>query len=233
MSEEPTPTASEIQLKIRELLGRATLLRTKGQRQQALQLAQQAVGMDDESWEAHELAGDLLLELGRGDYALDSYRRARELNPSRTSLEDKIARAALARAARLQTTTMSEALLSGRIRPAPARKPGFAALMSMIAPGLGQLYNGEVIKGFVLLALSIVCFGLTGTSLRGQIVVGPASPQGSLYGSRIDLGAIGSALFSGITALWVILLFIVWVYSIADAAIVASRMNTSDGSGLV
>ena len=65
MSEEPTQ--SEIQLRIRELLGRATLLRAKGQRQEALEFTQQAIGLDETSWESHELAGDLLVELGRAE----------------------------------------------------------------------------------------------------------------------------------------------------------------------
>ncbi len=232
MSEQVPPTQSEIQLKIRELLGRATLLRTKGQRAEALQLTQQAIALDEKGWEAHELAGDLQLEAGRGDFALDSYRKAHELNPSRTALEDKIARAALARAARLQTVEMSQALLSGRIKPSTPRKSGFAALMSMIVPGLGQLYNGEAIKGFVLVALWVACFALMGMSLKSQIVVGPASSQGSLYGPSVDLGSIASAMFSGLTAIWSILTLVIWIYAIADAAIVANRANSSDTTGL-
>jgi tetratricopeptide (TPR) repeat protein len=105
-----------MQLRMRELLGRATLLRARGQRQEALELAQQAVSLEEGSWEAHELVGDLLVELGRGELALDSYRRARELNSSRTALEDKLARAALARAARLERASRSDALLTGRDR---------------------------------------------------------------------------------------------------------------------
>ncbi|MFB3883358.1 MAG: hypothetical protein ACE149_18990 [Armatimonadota bacterium] len=228
------PTHSETQLRIRELLGRATLLRAKGQRQEALQLAQQAVSLDERSSESHELVGDLLLDLGRGEMALDSYRRARELNPSRTALEDKLARAALARAARLTAASRSQELLSGRGRAAgPPRKPGYAAAMSAIAPGLGQLYNGEAAKGFLLLALFIAFFWLTGMALKAQLAAGPISAQGSLYGPRLDLGAILSALFSGVTAIWMVLLLVTYIYAIADAAIRASRSATSDDSGLV
>jgi tetratricopeptide (TPR) repeat protein len=219
---------------MRELLGRATLLRARGQRQEALELAQQAVSIDDASWEAHELIGDLLVELGREELALESYRRARALNASRRALEDKLARAALARAARQRAASMSEALLSGKGRPSSlVRKPGYAALASAIAPGLGQVYNGEVAKGFVLLVLFLISFFLTGASLRAQTALGPLSPQGSLYGPRVDLGSLLAGLFSGVSALWVILLLVVWVYAIADAAIRASRTGTSDDTGLV
>ncbi len=233
MSEETPPTASEIHLKVRELLGRATLLRTKGQRQDALQLAQQAVGLDDKSWEAHELVGDLLLDLGRGDFALDSYRRARELHPSRTALEDKIARAALAKAARLQATMMSEAILSGRVKPPrSARKPGLAAVMSVV-PGLGQLYNGQVLKGFGLVALFVFCFALMVISAGGRLAISPVSSRGLLYGPEVSVGGIISVLFSGVTLVWTISLLIVWVYSMVDAGIGASRARDSYSSGMV
>jgi hypothetical protein len=232
MPEHLTP--SEIQTRMRELLGRATLLRARGQRQEALELAQQAVSIDDASWEAHELIGDLLVELGRGELALESYRKARELNASRRALEDKLARAALARAAREQAATMSEALLSGKGRTTVlVRKPGYAALASVIAPGLGQVYNGEVVKGFVLLTLFMICFFLTGASLRAQMSFSPLSAQGSLYGPRVNVGSLLAGLFSGVSAVWVILLLAVWVYAIADAAIRASRTGTSDDTGLV
>jgi tetratricopeptide (TPR) repeat protein len=219
---------------MRELLGRATLLRARGQRQDALEVAQQATSVDDASWEAHELVGDLLVELGRQELAMESYRRARELNASRAALEDKLARAALARAAREQAASMSQALLSGKGPAASAvRKPGYAALASVIAPGLGQVYNGDLVKGFVLLILFMICFFLTAVSLRAQTSLSPLSPQGSLYGPRIDVGSLLAGLFSGVSALWVILLLAVWVYAIADAAIRASRTGTSDDTGLV
>ncbi len=228
------PTAAEIQLKVRELLGRATLMRARGERQQALQLAQEALVLDQEGWEAHELMGDILLDLGRGEAALGSYRRAKELNQSRGMLEEKIGRAALVRAARLQTANLSEAVLEGR---APGggtpRKPGFAALLSLFVPGLGQLYNGEVAKGFIMLVAFMLLLAVTGVTVRDQMAASPVSPQGALYGRQIDVTAILSGLFSGISALWVVLLLGVWIYSIADAGIKAGRSATADHTGII
>ena len=232
MSDEPT--LSEIQNRIRELLGRATLLRARGERQQAFQLAQQALDLDEGSWEAHELVGDLQLDMGRGEQALQSYRRARQLNESRGILEEKIGRAALARAARLRTANLSEALLDGMARPSgPKRKPGLAALLSLIIPGLGQLYNGEAVKGFIMAALFILLFGLNAVGIRGHLTASLFPSQGILYGPRVDTTRLLSEVFSGINAVWVLLLIGVWIYSIADAGIRASRTLTSDDSGLV
>lgn len=232
MSDEPT--LSQIHNRVRELLGRATLLRARGESEQALRLVQDAVDLDQKSWEAHELAGDLHLDMGRGEQALESYRRARQLNESRGVLEEKIGRAALVRAARQRVSAASEALLAGRGRPSDVRrKPGVAALLSFLIPGLGQLYNGETIKGFVMAAFFLALFGLTVVAFRGYIATSPASSQGMLYGPQIDATAILSELFSGISAVWVVLLIVLWVYSIADAGIRASKSITSDSTGLV
>jgi len=182
------PTASEIQLRIRQLLGQATLLRSRGDLQQALALAQEAVSLDDESWEGQELVGDLLLSLAHPDQAMESYRRAREINPERASLEEKVGRAALAQAERDRTTELSRSLLEGKdALQLPKRNPSYAALYSFIIPGLGQVYNREVGKG----------------------------------------------VFSGVGAIWVVCLIVVWIYAVADAALRASKTMTSDHTGVV
>lgn len=36
------------------------------------------------------------------------------------------------------------------------KDPGMALVMSMVVPGLGQMYNGEMIKGFIILFFSVV-----------------------------------------------------------------------------
>ena len=232
MTEEPT--FAEIQTRIRELLGRATILRTRGERQKAIELVQQAIQLNEDGWEAHELIGDLHLELGKGTWALESYRRARQLNPSRGVLEEKIGKAAIAQAARQQTARMSEALLEGMARtPSTPRRPAMAALFSLVVPGLGQLYNGQVLKGFIMALLFVVLFGLTTMVILGQIRAAPTSPQGVLYTPSINVVAVLSGVFSGINAVWVLLLMGLYIYAVADAGLTAGRSMTSDDTGLV
>lgn len=228
------PTFAEIQTRIRELLGRATLLRTRGESQKAVELVQEAIRLDEDGWEAHELLGDLFLDLSKGTWALESYRRARQLNPSRGVLEEKIGKAALAQAARLQTAQMSEALLEGMTRtPSTPRRPAMAALLSLIVPGLGQLYNGQVLKGFLMALVWVVLFGLTTMVILGQVRTAPASPQGILYTPTIDLGSVLTGIFSGVNALWILLLMGMYIYAVADAGLTAGRSLTSDDTGLV
>jgi len=232
MSEEPTP--SEIQLKIRQLLGQATLLRSRGDLRQALALAQEALALDEDSWEAHELTGDLFLGLARPDQAMHSYRRARELNPDRAQLEEKIGRAALAQAERDRTTELSRALLDRKAaREITKRSPSYAALYSLIIPGLGQVYNREVAKGVVVVVLWMAVFALAAMTIRTELALRPPGPMGTLYPQQIELNAVLSAAFSGPGAVWVVGLILIWIYAVADAAIRASKTMTSDETGVV
>jgi tetratricopeptide (TPR) repeat protein len=232
MSEEPTP--AEIQNRIRELLGRATLLRARGDHEQALKLAQEALVLDQASWEGHELVGDVLLDLKRADQAMQSYRAAWQLNKSRPALEEKIGRAALAQARKQHTLEMARALLEGKgLAGRPKRNPGYAALLSLVVPGLGQVYNMEAAKGLVIVAVWIVLFALNVSATRVGLGARPAPSGGILYGQQVDANAILHALFSGVGVLWFGLIVIVWIYSVADAAIRASKTMTSDSTGLV
>jgi hypothetical protein len=90
-----------------------------------------------------------------------------------------------------------------------------------------------VVKGFIMLLAFMLLFAVTGVSVRAQMAASPVSPQGALYGRQIDAMAILSGLFSGISALWVVLLLGVWIYSIADAGIRAGRSATADHTGLI
>jgi TM2 domain-containing membrane protein YozV len=216
---------------VRELLGRATLARARKQPEQALKLVQEAVDLDEADAEAHELKGDLLLELGRGAEAMGSLRRARELRPDRAVLEDKIARAALQSAARQQTVEMSRALLEGRGRSSgPKRNPGYAALLSLIVPGLGQFYNGDVVKGLVMITAYIFLLAFALLAVLRELAAGPGT---GLYGPQLDMGLVYSALSGGGTAVVTIALVLLWIYAIGDAALRASKSMTSDGTGLV
>lgn len=228
------PTSAEIQLKVRELLGRATLLRSRGDLPQALALAEETLALDSESWESHELAGDVLLALGRPDRAMESYRRARELNPERAPLENKIGRAALAQAERDRTTELSRAVMEGKAAgEIPKRSPSYAALYSLIIPGLGQLYNRQLAKAVVVVAIWMVLFALAAMTIRAEVALRPASPMGALYTPQADLNAVLEAAFSGLGAIWVIGLIGVWIYAVADAAIRAGKTMTSDETGVV
>ncbi len=226
MENEQTP--SDVQVKVRQLLGQATLMRARGKQAEALKIAQEALTLDEENADAHEMVGDLLMDLKRGAQAVASFKRARELNPSRVALEDKLARAALLRAQGLQTAAQAEAMLSGRGGASgPVHKPGYAALLSAI-PGLGQIYNEQLAKGLAMLAGWIALLAIISRAMKASMLEAVSS-RVSGYGAGPDLWSA----FTGVNVVWTVLLIGLHVYAIVDAAVCASRTMTSDSSGLV
>lgn len=92
-------------------------------------------------------------------------------------------------------------------------QPGIAAVLSFIFNGLGQLYNGQILKGLCIIFLSsvsmlVLIFGsiLIGFWLLGKIITTPAL----IWGVALFLGGIISVCILGI-------------YSILDAYLVASK----------
>jgi tetratricopeptide (TPR) repeat protein len=233
MSSPEEPKSIEVQTQVRELLGRGTLARARGRREEAIKLVQQAIVLDETNPEAHELMGDLLLDLKRGEEAMERFRRARELRPGRTTLEDKIARAALQKAARFRSLEYMQAVLEGREKPEAKRNPGLAALLSLVIPGFGQLYNGDVVKGLAVASAYIFLLAIAILAVLAKLASAPPAAGGTIYGRQMDMGTITSALFSGSTLVATIALFCLWIYSVADAALRAGKTMTSEGTGLV
>ena len=61
-------------------------------------------------------------------------------------------------------------LLPG-VNPSPAKNPGTAAVLSFFFAGLGQIYNGQIGKGLLLLLLYV------GSFLAMFVVVGHHYPR--------------------------------------------------------
>jgi TM2 domain-containing membrane protein YozV len=93
------------------------------------------------------------------------------------------------------------------------RNPGLAAILSFVFNGLGQLYNGQILKGLVIIffsSLSMLIF-ILGSILIGLWILGKIIFQKELF--------IGLVLF----CLGLILICIIGIYSIFDAYRVASK----------
>ena len=214
---EPSPAQPErAEPSLAQALTQANLLRVRGRLDQAIAVCRQALERAPDSWEAHELMGDLYRQARKGDEAIAEYRRALTLNPRRGLIEEKIARASLIAAERRRLLEDAQALLAGTAGR-EVRKPGVAALFSFILPGLGQIYNREFVKGLALLVIWVVLvMGLNWVVLPSiQVAV-----------KQADLSRILGAFFSGRGLALVILSTLLWIYAIADAAFRAGKTMT-------
>ena len=94
-----------------------------------------------------------------------------------------------------------------------ARSPGLAAVFSFVFNGLGQLYNGQILKGLVIIFISSVSMLvlIVGSILIGFWLLGKISSGLGLF---LGLGLFFMGLIS---------ICVFGIYSIFDAYRVASK----------
>jgi len=210
--------------RIEPLLADANRLRARGDFEAAEKRCRQALLIAPGNWETHELLGDILLQRRRGEEAIEHYRLARAGNPQRPVLEEKIGRASLLIAEKDIMRLRTEDLLRGKREELP-RRPGVAALLSLVVPGFGQLYNREHVKGaIVVCAWLLLLLGAAGAALES--VHGSVSSARPAL-SQFDLGVVFTVFFSRPTLWWTVIAVALWLYAIADAAIQAAKTMTA------
>ncbi len=92
------------------------------------------------------------------------------------------------------------------------RNPGMAAVLSFVFNGLGQLYNGQIVKGLAIVFISVlnILIFMAGSILIGFWILNKVVFRGQL--------AWGLALF----CIGLVFICILGIYSILDAYSVAA-----------
>jgi arabinogalactan oligomer/maltooligosaccharide transport system permease protein len=96
------------------------------------------------------------------------------------------------------------------------KNPTLALILSVIFPGLGQLYNNQVPKGIALLAINLVVNFLLIKPLE-KLTISRYSPD-------------TSTLF--IVAAYTVIGLVLWVYAIIDAKRTAEKINRELSTGM-
>jgi tetratricopeptide (TPR) repeat protein len=235
---ETTPESS-----IEPMLADANRLRARGELQAAEKRCRDALLIAPGNPAAHELLGDIFYQRGGGGagfqpanqrrmqscatygaQAIESYRRARAANPQRAMLEDKIARASLLVAEAEIVRAQAQELLAGKRLQTP-RRPGVSALLSLVAPGFGQIYNGEHVKGAALVCVWLLLLLGAAVAALGSMRAGPAAAGAQWWAT--GLGALVGLLFARPALWWTLLAIALWLYGITDAALRAAKTMTA------
>ena len=176
------------------------------------------IALTGEDGEIVELLGDALYGQGKGAEARDCYQKSAELASGRASAEVKYARLVLelAEAEREIQANLTELEHPGA-HTRPSHHAAGSSILSILFPGLGQLVNGEYIKGGILLGVFVLCLTL--------IAVLPDSRQ-------LARQLSGSSSGAGQGIPWTPLLFATiaifcYVYSIIDAVTEAAKSSAS------
>jgi tetratricopeptide (TPR) repeat protein len=210
------PAAEEFQ----KLLRSAVVFLRRGDLESAERACRQAIEIGGEAPEALELLGDVLVERGQREAAMDAYRRAFTSNPSLASAETKYAKLVLAateaarQAEELQTVLAS----AGEAARPLGRSAALACLASAAWPGLGQWYNGETAKAAILagaFGVVMVVLLLTGDFFRilTLLTLGFSPAAGRVAPERVSL--ISWLLWGGAGC--------AWLYAVIDAWVRAHR----------
>lgn len=215
VGDELDPRREEIE----RLLRTAHIHQVRGERTKARELLQQALELSPEEASIWELLGDYEKEAGNWQAAHDAYKRAHELDPQNATIERKYAEAVLQQTRmQAQYQQWERALEGANDTLTPPRNPGLAFLLSLLMPGVGQLYNGQFVKGGIILGIMIVGFVLFLVLPGGSdfvynllaYLVNPARVRGSVSGLQVFIA---------------IVLLLTWMYAFIDAPLSAAARN--------
>lgn len=156
---------------------------------------------------AHETLGDVLAGRGDVDGATAAYKAALAQEPGRASAESKFATLTLEgeetrRRARLGVGYAAED--THLVRSGAGRGLWAGIVGSAICPGLGQIVQGQVVKGVILVAIYIAGLGLL---------------------ALLPKGTAGQSYFG--PGFWIIsaLMTADWVYAVADIALASKSAD--------
>jgi hypothetical protein len=203
--------APQTQSRVEQLLRDAYLLRMRQQWGAAEELCRQALELAPEDVQGLELLGDLLTEKGSEAQALETYRKAFELQPLKASLEEKIARAVLRKAEEERERLEAQLLIA---KPASAkqrkRNQTVAILISLFCPGGGQMFNGQYVKGGIFLVFGLLALGFGGPEcMKMLLAMAGGLPRGEEpNGALAALGMVGA---------------LIWFASLLDASAQAGK----------
>jgi TM2 domain-containing membrane protein YozV len=168
------PVADEIDAARRQ----AHVYQSRGDRESASKIIDAVIAKYPDHPDAQEALADNLISAGELNKAKDVLAEIVRTNPGRIETERKHARLVL----KLEERNLSASLLMGEgdfaslMNPAGVkRSAGTAAILSLLAPGFGQIYNGQLVRGIVLLLVAVVLWtlmftiGYVGAGQSGQM----------------------------------------------------------------
>ena len=214
------PSQQKKQAEFERILTAAHVHRRRGDYSRAEELVTQALDIDASNLEAREFAADLLCARGKLEEAAECYKSILAEDKTVASAEEKYAKAILQIAeGRRQKDLLQDMLDNPSRSRGPKRNPVIAGVLS-IAPGFGQIYCGQIVKGIVLFCAAMLCWMLFYAA--APPVAANIDPQDRITEFMTNLSALPVLL--GCIAVFI------HVYAFVDAPVTASKMRSADES---
>lgn len=146
---------SEMQ-KADTLLREAGILQRREKYKEAEAKCREAINANPSDSAAIEILGDIYQGVARIEEAMAAYLRAVAADPKRASAERKYG-----------DLLMQQQNWNAALPDDVARFPFLAIILSLLLPGLGQLYNGQYLKSAIIFAVDAILFYLLAFSNWG------------------------------------------------------------------
>ena len=209
ISQSPRSDTAE---QVESLLRQAHVVRLRGQGGAAESLVRRALALSPEDPTGIEMLADIHADKGEYESALELYRSGLALRPGAKTLEEKIGRTVLRVAEDERERLAAQFMLSSPVsRKERQRNATVATLLSLLCPGVGQLFTGQQLKGGILLVVGVMALflGVPDLFKMALIVAGGKLPRGeSVNQPYAALGVLG---------------MLIWIYGMLDAAAQAGR----------
>ncbi|HEX8463192.1 MAG TPA: tetratricopeptide repeat protein [Abditibacterium sp.] len=176
----------------------------KGEKERAKVLLKDAFAASPGDLAGLELLGDIYLEDGETEQALQLFERALKVHPHHAPFEEKLAMC------RLDLAEIEADKLARQMRLTDGfegkifeRSPGKAIGLSLVLPGAGQFYNEENELGIAYLAAGLISFFAWVYPFREALARWPKSQIfslggliGSMNGMESMMFYVGSAIYT-------------------------------------
>lgn len=139
------------------LMTAATVFRRRGDYGQATQSVKEALQILPDDIAAREFAADMIYAHGNVEKAAEHYKSILEEEPGRASAEEKYAKAVLELSEAKRQKDLLKLMVGNpaKFKPVSPKNSTLAVLLT-IAPGLGHMYCGEIVKGLGIFGVWLV-----------------------------------------------------------------------------
>lgn len=197
---------------IERLLALANLQRMRGQLTDAESTCRKILEINPSDVVVREMLGDILRDCGKLDQALQEYRSAMEMAPGRASLETRYAKTVLEIAEREREKAIAQDMIANPHKYTARQKSPVMAMLWAIVPGMGQFYNGDIMKAVVIwcvLLLFLISYALL------------QQP----YPANIDSLQLFLTATNPFVLVLGLLFLLLYVYSLIDAPVMAEKSS--------
>lgn len=208
-------------VEIDRLIKQVNLHRMRSEYIEAEDVCRQALALDESRADVRELLGDVLYDRGQLEDAMQEYKQVKESGPGFASAETKYAKVVLEIGQNeYERRIMKEMLDNPKKYVEGPKHPLLAFILSALVPGMGQVYNREIVKGAILIGaflLSLLVLALspieTGNLLKAVGVL--LYPTASDAPKNLPIGPL--------VVLFAAVLVFIYIYAVIDAAIGAAK----------